>query len=235
MSAGISIVYQELNLIPHLTVAENIFVNRLPRKNGFVQWKKLYTDTEQILRENGMEGINPRDIVSDLPIGLKQSVEIAKALSYNANVLLLDEPTSSLTEPEIENLFQIIRKLQEKRISIIYISHHLDEIFNICNRVHILRDGRTEDIMPIKEATEEKIVSKMVGRDIKSIYYKEAHPIGDVTLEVRGVKDDLLKDVNLSSQEIGGAQYLWVTGFRQNRAAESHCGRPQGPHRRTQV
>jgi len=198
LSAGISIVYQELNLIPHLTVAENIFVNRLPRKNGFVQWNKLYADTEQILRKNGMEGINPRDIVSDLPIGLKQSVEIAKALSHNANVLLLDEPTSSLTGPEIENLFQIIRKLQEKRISIIYISHHLEEIFNICNRVHILRDGRTVDILPIKEATEEKVVSKMVGRDIKSIYYKEAHPIGDVTLEVRGVKDDLLKDVNLS-------------------------------------
>ncbi len=204
LSAGISIVYQELNLIPHLTVAENIFANRLPRKNGFVQWKKLYVNTEQILRANGMTGINPRDIVSDLPIGLKQSVEIAKALSYNANVLLLDEPTSSLTEPEIENLFQIIRKLQEKGISIIYISHHLDEIFNICNRVHILRDGRTEDIMPIHEATEEKIVSKMVGRDIKSIYYKESHPIGDVTLEVKGVKDDLLKnvDLNLKKSEV---------------------------------
>ena len=197
LGAGISIVYQELNLIPHLTVAENIFANRLPRKNGFVQWNKLYVDTEQILKANGMTGINPRDIISDLPIGLKQSVEIAKALSYNANVLLLDEPTSSLTEPEIENLFQIIRKLQEKGISIIYISHHLDEIFNICNRVHILRDGRTEDIMPIHEATEEKIVSKMVGRDIKSIYYKESHPIGDVTLEVTGVKDDLLKNVSL--------------------------------------
>ena len=153
--AGISIVYQELNLIPHLTVAENIFANRLPRKNGFVQWKQLYADTEQILRENGMGDIGPRDIVSDLSIGLKQSVEIAKALSYNANVLLLDEPTSSLTEPEIENLFQIIRKLQKKGISIIYISHHLDEIFNICNRVHILKDGRTEDIMPIQNATEE--------------------------------------------------------------------------------
>jgi len=197
LSAGISIVYQELNLIPHLTVAENIFANRLPRKNGFVQWKKLYTDTEQILRENGMSDIGPRDIVSDLSIGLKQSVEIAKALSTNANVLLLDEPTSSLTEPEIENLFEIIRKLQKKGISIIYISHHLDEIFNICNRVHILKDGRTEDIMPIQEATEEKIVSKMVGRDIQSIYYKETHPIGEVTLEVRGAKDDLLKDVNL--------------------------------------
>jgi len=197
LSAGISIVYQELNLIPHLTVAENIFANRLPRKSGFVQWKKLYADTEQILRENGMGDIGPRDIVSDLSIGLKQSVEIAKALSTNANVLLLDEPTSSLTEPEIENLFEIIRRLQKKGISIIYISHHLDEIFSICNRVHILKDGRTEDIMPIQEATEEKIVSKMVGRDIQSIYYKETHPIGEVTLEVRGVKDSLLKNVNL--------------------------------------
>ncbi len=197
LNAGISIVYQELNLIPHLTVSENVYVNRLPRKKGFVEWNRLFRDTEMLLRENGMEEINPKDIVSELPIGYKQSVEIAKALSYNSRILLLDEPTSSLTGPEIENLFGIIRKLKAKGIAIIYISHHLDEIFKICDRVHILRDGNTVDIMPIEEAREEVLVSKMVGRDIKNIYFKEEHPIGDVVLEAKGVKDELLKGINL--------------------------------------
>ncbi len=214
LNSGISIVYQELNLIPHLTVAENVFVNRLPRKRGFVEWNRLFKETEMLLRENGMEEINPKDKVGDLPIGYKQSVEIAKALSYNSQILLLDEPTSSLTGPEIENLFSIIKKLKAKGISIIYISHHLDEIFKICDRVQILRDGNTVDIMPISDATEEVLVSKMVGRDIKNIYFKEEHPIGEVVLEVKGVKDDLLKgvDLTLRKSEVLGIYGLLGSG-----------------------
>ncbi|HHH27551.1 MAG TPA: sugar ABC transporter ATP-binding protein, partial [Polyangiaceae bacterium] len=148
LDAGISIVYQELNLIPHLSVAENIFINRLPRRRGFVDWGRLYRDAARILEASGMGEIDPRAIVSGLPIGVKQSVEIAKALSYDARVLLLDEPTSSLTGPEIENLFGVIRRLQEQGIGIVYVSHHLDEIFEITDRVHVLRDGRTVVEMP---------------------------------------------------------------------------------------
>ncbi len=214
LKAGISIVYQELNLVPHLSVAENIFINRLPKKNGFVQWKKLYKDTEMVLRENGMEDIDPREIVANLSIGYKQSVEIARALSYNSRILLLDEPTSSLTGPEIKNLFNIIKKLKEKGISIIYISHHLEEIFEICDRIHILRDGNTVDIMPIEEATEERIVSSMVGRNIENIYFKEEHPIGEVVLEAKDVRDEFLKgvDFKLRKGEVLGIYGLLGSG-----------------------
>ena len=196
LDAGISIVYQELNLIPHLSVAENIFINRLPRKSGFVDWGRLYADARKILVESGMEGIDPRAIVADLPIGVKQSVEIAKALSYDSRVILFDEPTSSLTGPEIENLFSVISGLQQRGIGIIYVSHHLDEIFEVTDRIHILRDGKTVAVMPTSEASEEIVVSKMVGRDIQNIYYKGNHTPAEVVLEATKITDHYLKGVD---------------------------------------
>ncbi len=198
LEKGISIVYQELNLIPHLSVAENIFINRLNQTNGFVNWKKLYNDATEILSSNGMADINPRAMVADLAIGQKQSVEIAKALSYNSKILLLDEPTSSLAGPEIQNLFKIISRLKEKEISIIYISHHLDEIFEICDRVQVLRDGKNIDTVAISETDTNSIVSKMVGRDIEDIYFKEEHSIGENILEIKGLNDHYLKNINLN-------------------------------------
>ena len=201
LSQGISIVYQELNLIPHLSVAENIYINRLNQSRGFVNWKKLYQDAQRILEDNGMSDIDPRAPVSDLAIGQKQSVEIAKALSYNSRVLLLDEPTSSLAEPEINNLFRIIEKLKQRGISIIYISHHLDDIFEICDRVQVLRDGKNIDVMDVAETDTASIMSKMVGRDIQSIYFKEEHAIGENVLEVKGVTDSFLKNIDLHLRE----------------------------------
>ncbi len=214
LDAGISIVYQELNLISHLSVAENIFINRLPRRRGFVDWARLYREAERILAESGMAGIDPRAIVAELPIGVKQSVEIAKALSYDAQVLLFDEPTSSLTGPEIENLFAVIRRLQERGMGIIYVSHHLDEIFEITDRVHILRDGRTVVEMPTAEASEELVVSRMVGRDIQDIYYKGAHEPGEVVLTTRGLSDSVLQNVDFSvrSAEVVGIYGLLGSG-----------------------
>ena len=214
LNNGISIVYQELSLIPHLNVAENIFINRLPKKNGFVDWGKLFRNTKKVLHENGMDNIDIKETVANLPIGLKQSVEIARAVSYNSRILLLDEPTSSLTEPEIENLFRIIKKVKMKGISIIYISHHLEEIFKICDRVHILRDGNTVDIMSISETTEGEIVSKMVGRNIENIYFKEEHPVGDVILEAKGIQDNFLKNIDfkLRKSEVLGIYGLLGSG-----------------------
>ncbi|WP_293175021.1 sugar ABC transporter ATP-binding protein [Oceanithermus sp.] len=214
LDAGISIVYQELNLIPHLSVAENIFINRLPRRGSFVDWGRLYRQTREILESSGMQDIDPRAIVADLPIGVKQSVEIAKALSYDARVLLLDEPTSSLTGPEIENLFRVIRRLQQQGIGIVYVSHHLDEIFEITDRIHVLRDGKTVAVMPTAEATEEVLVAKMVGRDIQNIYYKGDHRPGEVVLEARGLSDGFLKDVDfkLRRSEVVGIYGLLGSG-----------------------
>ncbi|WP_287410056.1 sugar ABC transporter ATP-binding protein [Oceanithermus sp.] len=214
LDAGISIVYQELNLIPHLSVAENIFINRLPRRRGFVDWGRLYRDAARILEASGMGEIDPRAIVSGLPIGVKQSVEIAKALSYDARVLLLDEPTSSLTGPEIENLFGVIRRLQEQGIGIVYVSHHLDEIFEITDRVHVLRDGRTVVEMPTAETTEEAIVARMVGRDLQDIYYKGDHRPGEVALEARGLSDAVLDgvDFHVRRSEVVGIYGLLGSG-----------------------
>ncbi|HGY10438.1 MAG TPA: sugar ABC transporter ATP-binding protein [Oceanithermus profundus] len=214
LDAGISIVYQELNLIPHLSVAENIFINRLPRRGTFVNWARLYRDTERILEESGMSGIDPRAIVGELPIGVKQSVEIAKALSYDAQVLLLDEPTSSLTGPEIDNLFSVIRKLQERGIGIVYVSHHLDEIFEVTDRVHVLRDGKTVEVMDTASASEETLVARMVGRDLEDIYYKGEHQPGEVALEARGIGDELLDDVSFKvrRREVVGIYGLLGSG-----------------------
>ncbi|WP_456444759.1 sugar ABC transporter ATP-binding protein [Deinococcota bacterium DY0809b] len=214
LDAGISIVYQELNLIPHLSVAENIFINRLPRRHGFVDWGRLYRDAARILEASGMGEIDPRAIVSGLPIGVKQSVEIARALSYDARVLLLDEPTSSLTGPEIENLFGVIRRLQERGIGIVYVSHHLDEIFEITDRVHVLRDGRTVVEMPTSATTEEAIVARMVGRDLQDIYYKGDHRPGEVALEARGLSDAVLGgvDFHVRRSEVVGIYGLLGSG-----------------------
>ncbi|WP_456413638.1 sugar ABC transporter ATP-binding protein [Oceanithermus profundus] len=214
LDAGISIVYQELNLIPHLSVAENIFINRLPRRRGFVDWGRLYRDAARILEASGMGEIDPRAVVGGLPIGVKQSVEIAKALSYDARVLLLDEPTSSLTGPEIENLFGVIRRLQEQGIGIVYVSHHLDEIFEITDRVHVLRDGRTVVETPTSETDEETIVARMVGRDLQDIYYKGDHRPGEVALEARGLSDAVLDgvDFHVRRSEVVGIYGLLGSG-----------------------
>ncbi len=197
LDAGIAVVYQELSLIPHLSVAENVFINRLPRRGALVDWRRLHRMTRAVLEEIGLEGVDPRTRVGELPIGVRQSVEIARAISYRARVLLLDEPTSSLTEPEIENLFAVIRRLKAQGIGVIYVSHHLEEIFDITDRVHVLRDGRTVAVMPTAETDEHAIVAKMVGRDLSQVYARQtAHP-GGVALETRGLSDSFLKDVSV--------------------------------------
>ncbi len=214
LSQGISIVYQELNLIPHLSVAENIFINRLNQSRGFVNWRKLYRDTANILDTNGMADIDPRVKVANLAIGQKQSVEIAKALSYQSRVLLLDEPTSSLAKPEVQNLFEIIFRLKEKGISVVYISHHLGDIFTLCDRVQVLRDGKHIDVLETSQTDTNSIMSKMVGRDIKSIYFKQSHPLGETVLEIAGLNDNYLHNINLhlKKSEVLGIYGLMGSG-----------------------
>jgi len=197
LDAGIAVVYQELSLIPHLSVAENVFINRLPRRGALVDWRRLHRMTGEVLREIGLEEVDPRTRVSELPIGVRQSVEIARALSYRARVLLLDEPTSSLTEPEIENLFAVIRRLKGQGIGVIYVSHHLEEIFAITDRVHVLRDGRTVAVMPTAETNEAAVVARMVGRDLDRLYARKTAEAGEVALETRGLGDAFLKDVSV--------------------------------------
>jgi ABC-type sugar transport system ATPase subunit len=185
---GISVVYQELSLIPKLSVAENIFANRQPvGRFDFVDKKELYSRTVELLRMFNLDSINPDTLVRDLSIAHQQVVEILKAFSFNPKVLILDEPTSSLMDVEIEELFRNIRILREKGISFIYISHHLQEIFRIADVVTVLRDGRFVCEAEVPDIDENFLITKMVGRKIESIYGKRGddEAIGDVLFEAR--------------------------------------------------
>ena len=141
MKLGIAAIYQEFNLFPALSVAENVYYGRYPLKHHMVDYRKLEEDTQAVLDQLGVS-VRPQTLVKDLSVGYQQIVEIAKAVSCNAKVLIMDEPSAPLTENEVAHLFQIIKKLKEQKITIIYISHRMEEIFEICDRVSVFRDGQ---------------------------------------------------------------------------------------------
>ncbi|HWN69162.1 MAG TPA: sugar ABC transporter ATP-binding protein, partial [Haliangium sp.] len=170
--AGIAIIHQELNLIPELTVAENMFLDRQPRGLlGAVDWNRLFSDTAALLQRLNIRDFRPGDAVKELTVGKQQIVEIAKALSLDARILIFDEPTSALTDKEVTELFRIIRDLKAKGVGMVYISHKMDEIREICDRVQVLRDGKTiGESIPIASISMDEIIHRMVGRDIEDMY-----------------------------------------------------------------
>lgn len=183
---GISVVFQELSLVPNLSVAENIFANRQPvNRMNFIDYDRLYADTRKVLELFEYE-IDPRTLVKNLPVAGQQVVEILKAISYQPKVLILDEPTSSLTSVETERLFKNIKKLKTQGISLIYISHHLQEIFEIADRVTVFRDGQYIDTCPVKEVTEGKIVKMMVGRELVNMYGTRDSALGGDYFQITG-------------------------------------------------
>jgi ribose transport system ATP-binding protein len=182
---GISIVHQELSLCPHLSVAENIFMGRLPRLFGNrIDYKRMEEETVTVLNRFHTH-IDPRKRVMDLNVSQQQLIEIAKALTMNCRILILDEPTSALTESEAQNLFVILEELRKNGIAILYISHRLKEIFQISQRVTVLRDGRYVATRLIKDLTPDDIVTLMVGRELNNIYPDRGFPSSDVLLEVK--------------------------------------------------
>jgi ribose transport system ATP-binding protein len=185
-SLGVAMVYQEFALAPHLSVAENLFLGREPARAGFVNRRKEKERAVELLGRVGLE-IDPDRLVSSLTVAEQQRVEIAKALAIEAKVLILDEPTATLAEKEIEGLFGVIQDLASRGISILYISHRLDEIFAIADRVTVMRDGRVVDTLPASELDEEKLVRLMVGREVGNLYPKPEAEIGDVILRVSGI------------------------------------------------
>ena len=182
-NAGIAIIFQELSLVKELTVGENIFLGQAPSKLGVVDWSELYHRAGKLLRDLHLN-IDPRTPVGDLGIGQQQLVEIAKALSKNARLLVLDEPTAALTESEVETLFMILEKLRERGVGMIYISHKLDEVFKMSDRITVLRDGRTVGTHNAKGMTKAAVIAAMVGREVGDIFPKVEHDLGDVALTV---------------------------------------------------
>lgn len=185
-NAGIAIIFQELSLVKELTVGENIFLGREPSRFGVINWNELYSKASKLLKDLNLP-INPRTPVGNLGIGQQQLVEIAKALSQKANILVLDEPTAALTESEVEILFGILQKLRTRGVGMIYISHKLDEVFAMSDRITVLRDGRTVGTQNASELTKEKVIALMVGREVGDIFPRVEHEFGETALEVKNL------------------------------------------------
>ncbi len=181
---GIAVVYQELTLVPLITVGENIYLGKEPVERGSINWDKLYADTQQILTKYRLD-IQPQAIVNQLGVGKMQMTEIAKALSENARVLILDEPTSALTDAEIEKLMEILRTLKEHGVTCIYISHKVEEFFRIGDTITVLRDGKVVTTQPAQALNLEKLVGYMVGREMKERFPKGNRKPGEVIFEVQ--------------------------------------------------
>lgn len=191
---GISIIHQEINLMPDLTVAQNIFIGREPKRLGkfFLNDRKINKDTQELLDRLGLP-LNPKQRVGDLTVARQQMVEIAKAISYNGDVIIMDEPTSSLTPSEVTALFKIIENLKKQGKGIIYISHRLEELAQITDRITVFRDGQYVDTVNTKDATIAKIIALMIGRNVDQ----------DMRPEVNNSKDEIvLKVENLSTRKL---------------------------------
>lgn len=182
--AGIAVIFQELSLVKEMSVGENIFLGREPRRFGVVRWEELFRRARKLLDDVHL-AIEPHTAIRNLGIGQQQLVEIAKALSHEARILVLDEPTAALTDAEVETLFGILRKLRERGVGMIYISHKLDEVLRISDRVTVLRDGRTVGTNVTTELDEAHLIARMVGREVGDIFPTVDHEHGDVVFEVR--------------------------------------------------
>jgi len=185
-NAGVAIIFQELSLVKELTVGENIFLGKEPSKLGVINWTELYHRTSKLLQDLNLD-IDPRVPVGNLGIGQQQLVEIAKALSKEAKILVLDEPTAALTESEVEILFNILKKLKSRGVGMVYISHKLNEVFEMSDRITVLRDGKTVGTHNVSDLTKEKVIELMVGREVGNIFPEPDHELGDIVLEVKGL------------------------------------------------
>jgi D-xylose transport system ATP-binding protein len=214
---GIALIAQELALVPYLSVAENLMLGREPVRAGLIQWDAVRSEARRALGLVGLD-VDPDRPVKELGIGQQQMVEIAKALAKSASILVLDEPTAALTEADAQRLLAFIAELRGRGVSSIYISHRLEEVFQIADRITVLRDGRSIATHPAKEATPDRVISEMVGREVKNLYPRPDITAGKAMLAVSGwsVEDPLnpgrlvLKDVAF---EVRAGEILGIAGL----------------------
>ncbi len=203
--AGIAVIYQELSLIQEMTVGENIFLGREPSRFGVIRWEELYRKAQALLAKLNLD-IDAHTPIKNLGIGQQQLVEIAKALSQEASILVLDEPTAALTDAEVKTLFVILQKLRASGVGMVYISHKLGEVFQLSDRITVLRDGKTVGTDAASKWTEASVIARMVGRDVGDIFPAVDHALGEIVFEVEQLNVDdpavtgkrLVKDVSFS-------------------------------------
>jgi ribose transport system ATP-binding protein len=220
IDASIHTIYQELTLCPHMTVAENIVLDKQNHFKGFMLRRQEYQDiAAQALEELNQNEINPNWLVKDLSIAQQQVVEIAKAVTSNAKIVLMDEPTSSISQSDADKLMDIIRSLKSKGVTIIYISHRLHEIGGIADRITVLRDGELVGTVNNSEVTEKDLITMMVGRELTNVYPKREVPIGDVVLRVEDLASgELFKGISF---EVRKGEILGIGGLVGSRRTET--------------
>ena len=207
---GISVVHQEIKLSETLSVAENVFLGMLPYKGIRVDWKTMREKADQMLTQLGLS-LDVNAVVSDLSVAQKQMVEICKAINRNCRLLIMDEPSATLTEKEQKVMFETVKRLRAQGMTIIYISHRLDEIFDLADNVTVLRDGCHIKTLPVKDVSRHDLVTMMVGREVVNEYPKEEVPIGDVILDVRNiVRNGVLKDISFTLRK---GEILGIAGL----------------------
>jgi ribose transport system ATP-binding protein len=211
---GVAIIYQEFNLLPDRTVAQNVFLGREPHRGPLVDRRAMEAETARILEElEADSAIRPGRLVGDLAVAQQQTVEIAKALSLNARVLVMDEPTAALSTTEIELLFAQVRRLQQRGLAILYISHRLKEVFELADRITVLKDGHGVGTVEASEVSPRELVRMMVGRELDDYYPPRARPedIGDVRLRLRGAGGGMLENINL---EVHAGEVVGIAGLQ---------------------
>lgn len=198
LELGITAIYQELNLLKHLTVAENIYYNRYPKKHGLIDYGRMEQEAAKIIDRLGVH-IDPRALVRDLSVGYQQLVEIAKSLSRDVKVMIMDEPSAALTNNEIAYLFRIIQKLRSEGIAILYISHRLEEIFQVCDKVSVFRDGRHIATMNVQDTSKEELIHLMVNRELNQTFPPHETGRGEKVLEVKSITTGVIKNVSFEA------------------------------------
>ncbi len=212
-NAGVSVVYQELANVDELTVAENLFINQYGRKNRILNWRNMYAEAEKIVAEIDLK-IDVHKLMRHCTVAEKQQIEIARAIYEDAKVLILDEPTSALNDAEIAHLLDNIRKLKTRGVGIIFITHKMDEIFAVSDRVTVLRDGVSVADCAIGDISEQELIKLMVGREIKDMYPVKDNQPGEVTLDVQALENRYVRNVSfqLKKGEILGVYGLMGSG-----------------------
>jgi ribose transport system ATP-binding protein len=208
-SLGVEVIYQELNLISYLTVSENIFLGKELLNGIFLDYKKMNEMTKKLVNSLGLD-MNPGIKIKDLTVAYQQLVEVSKAVAQNVKILVMDEPTSPLSNSEVKALFELIKKLKEQGVAIIYISHRLEEIFEICDRITVMRDGHYIDTLDINCTDRKKLINMMVGRELVDQYPKAKVIPGEVIMSVEGLENQSVKNITF---ELKKGEILGIAGL----------------------